>query len=237
MQVKPLPNISFFLYLSATFSAVCLLAPPAHALLQDAQLCDAAAQSAAFSSDTPTELLQAISRVESGRKSQGVVSPWPWTVNYAGQGYWFGSQKEAYGFAQSLLENGNDNFDLGCFQINLRWHGDKFSSLEQAFTPSTNALVAAQFLHSLFQRKGNWSDAVAAYHSQTQQRGQAYLTKVEAALQEMRGANDSPQLEEIQTVQATPENNFPLFRVDAGASGPSLVPQNTPARPLFEMAP
>ena len=69
---------------------------PAHA--EDAEpgtLCDAAAEAAARESGVPVDILLAIARAETGRRSNGVFRPWPWAINDDGQGYWFASEAEA----------------------------------------------------------------------------------------------------------------------------------------------
>jgi hypothetical protein len=201
----------------------------------DAALCDQAAELAAQQSQTPFEVLQAIARVETGRTSQGVTSPWPWTVNHAGKGYWFSGEAEAVDFATALLAQGDDNFDLGCFQVNQHWHGAKFASLTEALSPRRNAAVAADYLQGLFQTSGSWGGAVAGYHSQSEEAGQQYLVKVEAMLQRMRRSADAPQPEQL--AQTQPENPFPLLRQGGAGRGASLVPTDGTTRPLIRMIP
>lgn len=217
--------------LAALCVAVC---SPLWAMQRADRLCDAAAIAAARQSQAPLEVLQAISRVESGRALNGESTPWPWTVNYSGKGYWFETEAEAYDFAQSLLDRGENNFDVGCFQINQRWHGSKFSSLKEALSPQANAQVASDYLQELFLERGSWGDAVAAYHSKTQATGQSYLVKVEAMLQKLRTGG---QLEAAQYAPAPAANNFPYLQQGAITVGASLVPQTSNPRPLFTVAP
>jgi hypothetical protein len=218
------------LYLAA------LVGTPAFCANSDAWLCDQAAAIAAQDSNTPLEVLQAISRVETGRQMKGETSPWPWAVNYNGKGYWFVSEADAYDFANSLLQQGEDNFDVGCFQVNQHWHGSKFSSLRQAFSPNTNAAVAADFLKSLFDSVGNWGGAVAAYHSKTEANGQEYLTKVEAMLQQLRGQSDQAYAP-VQVAERVSQNSFPLLQQGATRHGASLVPMVDAGTPFIQMAP
>ncbi len=213
-----------------------LLTTPAFSAISDAALCDQAAAMAAQNTDTPFEVLKAISRVETGRQIKGETAPWPWAVNYNGKGYWFESEVEAYDFANTLLQQGDDNFDVGCFQVNQHWHGSKFTSLRQAFSPSSNAAVAADFLKTLFDSEGNWGGAVAAYHSRTEATGQQYLTKVEAMLQRLRGQADQS-ISPVQVAERVVKNNFPLLQQGAARYGASLVPIGDGGTPLFQMAP
>lgn len=196
--------------------------------------CNQAAAQAAADSDVPLELLQSIALVETGRSDGAGRQAWPWTINHAGQGHWFDSKAEAIEFAEQLLAQGSSSFDVGCFQVNLRWHPDAFASIDAAFDPATNAAYAADYLSRLLQTKGDWPAAIAAYHSQSPDRGVQYLTKVQAALDHIRGSDptEAPVL-----AGRRGENRFPLLLAGAVGNGASLVPMASGARPLFEMAP
>lgn len=186
--------------------------------------CDAAARKSAERTDVPLEILQSIARVESGRMVEGQLQPWPWAINQAGQGHWFADQAGAIAYAEDQFAQGNEDFDIGCFQINLHWHGSHFESLESAIDPQTNADYAARFLSELLQSEGSWAAAVAAYHSRTVEEGQNYLGRVEATLVKLRG--DAP-IDETPYTEATAiarENRFPLLRAGAHGVGASLVP-------------
>ncbi len=203
--------------------------------VSDASLCDLAASRAAEVSQVPLEILQAIARVETGRNRGGVTEPWPWAINQAGQGYWFDDAAGAARFAEDQLALGDENFDLGCFQINLHWHGTHFASVEDALDPQTNANYAAEFLAQLLVSEGSWSAAVAAYHSRTPDEGEKYLTRVQAALEDLRGSGaEAP----IYAAAAFPRvNRFPLLQSGGQRRGASLVPVSDGGTPLFAMVP
>ncbi|HCF18886.1 MAG TPA: hypothetical protein DEV96_12760, partial [Rhodospirillum rubrum] len=55
--------------------------------------------------------------------------------------------------------------DVGCMQVNLRYHGGAFDSLEEAIDPAANVAYAASFLRRLFDDTNDWAEAVTAYHS------------------------------------------------------------------------
>ncbi len=196
---------------------------------QDETLCDQAAQLAAVRSAVPVEFLLAITRVETGRRTQGQLQPWPWTINLAGQGYWFADASEAIAFARDQLALGQENFDAGCFQINLHWHGAEFTSLEAVFDPQTNAEYAADFLATLYNSEGGWPEAIAAYHSRTPDKAADYLQKVETVLANFAGG-ETP---EIAVVTQPRINRYPLLQAGAIVSGASLVPLLQGATPLF----
>lgn len=130
-------------------------------------LCDLAARQAARDQDVPLDVLRAITRTETGRGAKGGLHPWPWTVNMEGAGKWFDTEEEAKNYVFAHFQRGARSFDVGCFQINYRWHGHAFESIDQMFDPIINAQYAARFLNELFDEFGTWSEAAGAYHSRT----------------------------------------------------------------------
>lgn len=208
-----------------------LLVDAALAAEDPGALCDAAAQAAARESGVPADILLAITRAETGRRSDGVFRPWPWAINNAGQGYWFATQEEALNAATERFEAGDDNFDVGCFQINAHYHGGAFSSLSEMLDPALNARYAAAFLTELKQETGDWDQAIAAYHSRTPELAGPYLDRVSA----LRGLAPLPATLAVQTADAAPDqpNLFPLLRAGAQGATGSLVPLQDGLGPLF----
>ena len=141
-----------------------LAAPPAQAR---PELCEDATRRAASESGVPLDVLRAISLTETGRRMGGQMRPWPWAGNIDGQGFWFDSAEEALEFARQNLSRGRQSFDLGCFQINWRWHGEHFPSPAAMLDPLNNARYAARFLSQLYRELGDWEAAAGAYHSRT----------------------------------------------------------------------
>ena len=80
--------------------------------------------------------------------------------------------------SRPLRAKGRRSIDVGCMQVNLFHHPNAFPDLETAFDPGANAAYAARFLSSLYGISKNWNLAVAAYHSQTQERGEEYQRRV-----------------------------------------------------------
>lgn len=241
--MKPLQYRYLFLALLLNFATLALTTDHANATRAQAdhQICDLAAARAAKNSNVPLEILMSISRVETGRKTADKLQPWPWAINQGGQGYWFDDAAQAIDFAKNLLAKGEDNFDVGCFQINLHWHGSNFASIEDMFDPDTNANYAAQFLTELVKSEGGWPQAVAAYHSRSPDEAQAYLVKVETALNEVRAAGpvSLPSNDLIASAEAyAPRmNNFPLLQSGARGAAGSLVPATAGGIPLFAVTP
>jgi hypothetical protein len=154
----------------------------------DSTLCDKAARVAAAKHSVPFVLMQAIARVESGRSQNGKISPWPWTVHYAGRGHWFSTRAEAENFVPDTPDARQRNIDIGCFQINLRWHGHNFQSVHDMFSPHNNADYAAQFLKAHYDATGSWTTAMRHYHSKTVHLADRYQTRVDQMLQRLETA-------------------------------------------------
>lgn len=156
---------------------VLAIAWPALALAS-APDCEALAEAAAARHGIPEGVLAAIARTESGGGPR--ASAWPWTLNMAGEGLYLDSAEAALSQLRAVLDAGRTNVDVGCMQVNWRWHGEGFESLEQMMDPAANADYAARFLVDLWRREGTWDAAVQAYHSTDPDRGAAYLARVES---------------------------------------------------------
>ncbi|SNB53407.1 Transglycosylase SLT domain-containing protein [Arboricoccus pini] len=150
-------------------------------------VCTAAILQAEKLENIPERLLLAVAMAESGRwdKAAKQSYAWPWTVTNGGAGSFFKSREEALQQVSNLQAAGQSNIDVGCMQVNLRAHPRAFPDLITAFDPVSNAQYAAHFLHALFQETGDWSKAVAYYHSRTPERGSAYRDRVYAKLEKL----------------------------------------------------
>ncbi|MHC0051975.1 transglycosylase SLT domain-containing protein [Actibacterium sp. D379-3] len=224
--------------------------PPAWAS-DPAALCDAAAQRASAATGVPLSVLRAISLTETGRKRGGKMRPWPWTVNMEGKGVWFDDADSAMAYAYKHYKRGARSFDVGCFQLNYKWHGQNFTSIEEMFKPDPNAQYAANFLHDLYQEKGDWSAAAGAYHSRTKTYADRYRKRFDRyratftdqggpplpLLAAGSGQPDAP-TQSAPVEVALRVNTYPLLQSGQGERGlGSLVPLGTTARPgLFTRA-
>jgi hypothetical protein len=151
-------------------------------LLAQAQDCAAIVARAGEKAGLPTGLMTAIATVESGRATrQGTVAPWPWTLNQGGKSMYFATKAEALATLRRVLDSGITNIDVGCMQLNWRWHGGGFATIDQMIDPAMNAAYAARFLLELHTRLGTWELATAAYHSIDPDRARAYLQRVSKA--------------------------------------------------------
>lgn len=169
--VRPaIPTLAAVLMILALYGNVALAS-------DTGRLCDRAAHVAAKARNVPLDVLQAISRAETGRESNGRLEPWPWTVNMEGIGKWFATEDEARAFVFRHFKRGARSFDVGCFQVNYKWHGAAFRSIDDMFDPVMNADYAARFLRDLYQEFGDWSAAAGAYHSRTQKHARTYAAR------------------------------------------------------------
>ncbi len=132
----------------------------------------------------PKGLLKALSFAESGRwytpseTGRGEILAWPWTVTSGGKGHYLPSRSDAVAFVKSLQADGVTNIDVGCMQINLKYHPDAFTNLERAFDPETNAAYAANFLRERFATSKSWLQAAGDYHSTTPALNEEYRRKI-----------------------------------------------------------
>lgn len=168
-------------FVVTTITLIALNIPtPVSAMQELSYICDQAARYASEETGVPLSVLQAISLTETGRKSGGEMKSWPWTVNMEGKGVWFETEDDARSYVYKNYKRGARSFDVGCFQINYKWHGQEFASIEEMFDPNSNALYAANFLLKLYREKGNWSEAAGAYHSRTQKYAAKYEKRFNA---------------------------------------------------------
>lgn len=196
--------------------ALALLAPWAEASTDPAALCTDAAALAAERVGVPYDVLLAVSIVETGRNRR----PWPWTVNLGGEGHWLDAAEEAEALVAKALETGATNIDLGCFQLNYRWHAAAFASLHDMLDPTQNALYAAEFLAQHHAETGDWGLAAAAYHSATPEHADRYRAGFETVLAALRGSEPA----KPESVGTDRTNRFPLLLAGASGRNGSLVP-------------
>ncbi len=150
--------------------------------LDVSDLCDRAALAASRSEEVPLDILRAVTRTETGRSLNGVLAPWPWASNAGGDGAWFDTREEALRHVETILASGRQNVDIGCFQLNHRWHANAFPTLRDMIDPEANARYAAQFLRRLHGELGDWSAAVAAYHSRNPVYAARYMARFRTIL-------------------------------------------------------
>lgn len=171
-----------------------------------ANLCADAAREAAEQIEVPSDVLLALTRTETGMLVDGSVQSWPWAVNVSGKGYWFSNKSEAVSFVKEKLESGLKNFDVGYFQINYRWHGGAFRSIDEMFDPFENSFYAATFLKDIKSNEKTWIDAAGIYHSRTPKFQTRYKIRYEEVFRKVQKENH-----DFLIVKEKP-NRYPLLQ-------------------------
>jgi hypothetical protein len=179
MSSRRLPGLVLLAAL-ALAPALSRAAPAVDSANPNNRLCMSAIVQAERREAIPARLLGAVALAESGRPVTGgsAIVAWPWTVMAEGTGRYFDSKAEAIAEVRRLQARGVRNIDVGCMQVNLQYHPDAFANLDAAFDPARNVAYGADLLKSLRQTAGSWSQAVAQYHSQDNERGRDYMARV-----------------------------------------------------------
>lgn len=223
------------------FVCAALLVPQsAQAQTVATEVCEQVTQVASQQSGVPIDVMRAISLTETGRTIAGAFRAWPWAVNMEGDDAWFNTRDEATAFALAAYDRGARSFDVGCFQINYKWHGAHFSSIEEMFDPLVNAHYAARLLADLYAETGDWSRAAGAYHSRTPEYATRYTERFERIYAGLTGTapppqqtpSDIPEIPDIVLAAYGPAvplavervNRFPLLQPGGAGGLGSLVP-------------
>ncbi len=168
-------------FLALAVLLVTPLMPNAYAASSDWQACREATVRLEKQHGLPEGMMTSISLVESGRRApDGTHQAWPWTINAEGRGYYFATRQEAVDAVRRLLAQGKRSIDIGCMQINLRYHPRAFTSVEEAFDPMSNVAYAAYFLRNLESRSADWMQAIGRYHSFSPSLNVRYSARVQA---------------------------------------------------------
>jgi soluble lytic murein transglycosylase-like protein len=126
-----------------------------------ANVCEREMARAARAYDVPLGVLYAVGLTETGRKG----SLQPYAMNIEGEPYFASDLADARRRFDVAAQAGKKLIDIGCMQINHRFHAENFASLEAMFEPRRNVEYAARFLTELKVREGSWTMAVARYHA------------------------------------------------------------------------
>ncbi len=169
----------FFAFLPPAFAAESEL-PSAH----DVDYCTPYIQRAERKYKIPRGLLMAIAMQESGSNGR----PWPWALNVGGEGIYPQTYEAATKYLRDSSGKTRKDVAVGCMQVYLAFHVHKFSAPEWLLHPEYNVNYGAQLLRKLYNRHGNWSEAVAFYHAATNKRAQYdYVCAVLSRLNKIRG--------------------------------------------------
>ena len=115
----------------------------------------------------PHSVLYAVALTESGKQlgAMETIRPWPWTLNIAGQGYYFESRLEAWQALTARLHKGQRSIDIGLMQVNWRYHQQRLGTPWQALDQYHNLRVGAAILQDCFKTRQDWWASVGCYHA------------------------------------------------------------------------
>ena len=129
----------------------------------------------------PDSIFYAVALAESGRSANtdGVRRPWPWTLNVAGDGYYYATRLEAWQALRDWLDQGKRSIDIGLMQVNWRYHHERLGDPWQALDPYHNLRVGADILRECFTSERDWWASVGCYHAPANPaRAQGYRRRV-----------------------------------------------------------
>lgn len=109
----------------------------------------------------PRGLLMAIAVTESGLNGQ----PDPLAMNIAGRGFRASSVTQMASIIADQARHGVRSIDVGCMQVNLKYHGMKFERPTDLLSSPVNVAYAGDFLVRLALESKSWRDAVMSYHN------------------------------------------------------------------------
>ncbi len=159
-------------------AAICLVAGQEAATASTPD-CMALARAAEGRHGLPDGILQSISTVEASRiQSDGSYRAWPWTLNDSGKGLFFDNREQVLDYLDTHMTNPDTSIDIGCMQINTKWHGAFFETLDEMLDPASNIAYAAGFLTDLYYAHGSWNEAIRHYHSSDRRKNDPYLKRV-----------------------------------------------------------
>ena len=111
--------------------------------------------------DIPLAVFYAVGLQETGGRD-GLQ---PYSLNIDGRSIQNGTLAVALDTVRAAQARGAKLIDIGCMQINVRYHGQRFASITEMFDPARNVDYAARFLRELKAREGTWTLAVARYNA------------------------------------------------------------------------
>ena len=144
------------------------------------KLCENTIESVELQTDIPKGLLLGIGKAEAIRKINNKYIIWPWTINHAGKSLFFDTKKQMSNYVFKTLKRNDFNIDVGCMQINIKWHKNNFKKISDMFEVNPNISYAASFIKQLKNKHGSWDKAIKHYHSSDPKKNNPYLIKVKS---------------------------------------------------------
>ena len=126
----------------------------------------------------PKGLMTAIVTQESGGHA--------YALNVDGKAFRYRTAAEA---AYAIQDKARSAFeiDVGCGQLNIRWHGVKFKTLGALLDPHINMSYAAWHLSVLYKQTGSWAKAAGQYHSFDSNRNRPYVCSLKRLVEKKDG--------------------------------------------------
>ena len=148
--------------------------------IEKLNLCENTIESVEIQTEIPKGLLLGIGKAEAIRKIKNKFVIWPWTINHAGKSMFFDTKKQMSNYIFKNLKRNDLNMDVGCMQINIKWHKNNFKKISDMFEVNPNISYAASFLQQLKNKHGSWDNAIKHYHSSDPKKNKPYLIKVKS---------------------------------------------------------
>ena len=134
-------------------------------------------------------LFYAMALTESGQSEMTAgYRPWPWTLSINGKPHFYPSRRSAGSALRAAIDYPAQQLGVGLFQIEYRYHSERFESPEAMLDPYLNSRVAAEILAEGLQRSNGdvWA-AVGTFHSGTPELAEAYRERVARRLVSLLG--------------------------------------------------
>lgn len=126
----------------------------------------------------PKGLMTAIVTQESGGHA--------YALNIDGKAYKYRTAAEAAYMIQDQAKTAYE-IDVGCGQLNIRWHGVKFKTLGALLDPHINISYAAWHLSVLYKQTGSWARAAGEYHSFNTNLNRPYVCSLKKLVEKKAG--------------------------------------------------
>ena len=128
---------------------------------------DGAYDSVAAYCGIPVKILYAVSTVERGRRMDGDVKPWPWTLNIDGEAFYFDSREEQFKKLMEALSEKRRTVGIGLMQMDWRWKAALLHSPWLATDPTFNLKTGCQIIRAHYDKTNDWWIAVGKYHRES----------------------------------------------------------------------
>ncbi len=137
-------------------------------------------RSAVSTQGVSAAIFYAVALTESGQSTMTAeFRPWPWTLSIDKQPHYFRDRESAESALKDAINRKVKQLGVGLFQIEYRYHADRFETVESMLDPYTNSRIAAEiFSEGLDRSNGDVWSAVGAFHTTTPKLADAYRTRV-----------------------------------------------------------